>query len=120
MGLGKRKTGQGETLRVGIRAGCWQTVLLMNITASFHGILADWIGVRSASFDLPTHATHGDLLKAIHQRYAQNMPDQLWDQTKNRFAKEITISGKGEISKLLNVALKDDEVVIFLLMIAGG
>ena len=25
----------------------------MNITASFHGILAEWVGVQSARFDLP-------------------------------------------------------------------
>jgi len=93
---------------------------MMNITASFHGILADWIGASSARFDLSNNATHGDLQLAIHQRYGQNMPDQLWDKTENKFAKEVIVSGKGEISKFMSVALKDNETVDFLLMIAGG
>ena len=92
----------------------------MNITVSFHSILAGWIGASSARFDLPNNATYGDLVLEIHQRYEQNMPDQLWDKTENKFAKEVIVSGKGEISKFISVALKDNETVEFLLMIAGG
>jgi hypothetical protein len=92
----------------------------MNITASFHGILADWIGTRSASFNLPSGATYTDLMAAIRRRYAHNMPDQLWDERKNTFKKQVIISGRGAISNLINVPLKDNDVVEFLLMIAGG
>ena len=92
----------------------------MNITASFHGILADWIGTQSANFNLPSGATYTDLMVAIRQRYAQNMPDQLWDERKNTFKKQVIISGRGTISNLINVSLKDNDVVEFLLMIAGG
>ena len=92
----------------------------MNITASFHGILADWIGTRSANFNLPPNATYADLMMAIHRRYAQNMPDQLWDERKNTFKKQVIISGRGTISNLINVSLKDNDTVEFLLMIAGG
>jgi len=92
----------------------------MKITASFHGILADWIGSASAHFELPSNATHGDLMSAIHQRFKKNMPEQLWDQRKNRFVKEVIVSGKGEISKILNIPLEDKETVKFLLIIAGG
>jgi hypothetical protein len=92
----------------------------MNITASFHGILADWIGTRSASFNLPPNATYADLMLAIHRRYAQNMPDQLWDEKKNTFNKQVIISGTGPTFSLMNVPLKDNQVVEFLLMIAGG
>ena len=92
----------------------------MNITASFHGILADWVGIQSASFKLPSNATHADLMMAIHQRYAHNMPDQLWDEREKRFKKEVIISGKGPISKLMNIPLKDTDIIEFMLMIAGG
>ena len=92
----------------------------MNITASFHGILADWIGTRSASFILPSGATYADLMAAIRRRYAQNMPDQLWDERKNAFAKQVIIAGRGTISNLIHVPLKDHDAVEFLLMIAGG
>ena len=92
----------------------------MNITASFHGILADWIGTRSANFKLPYSATYEDLMMAIRQRYAHNMPYQLWDERKSSFKKEVIVSGKGTISKLMNTPLKDTDVVEFMLMIAGG
>ena len=92
----------------------------MNITASFHGILADWIGVRSASFDLSPNATHADLMMAIHQRYAHNMPEQLWNQREKRFTKEVIISGKGAIAAVMETPLADNEKIEFLLMIAGG
>jgi len=92
----------------------------MNITASFHGILADWVGTRSANFNLPPNATYADLMMAIRRRYAQNMPDQLWDEKKNTFKKQIIISGKGPTFNLMNVPLKDNDAVEFLLMIAGG
>ena len=92
----------------------------MNITASFHGILADWIGVRSARFILPPNATYADLMMAIRQRYAQNMPDQLWDDKKNTFKKQVIISGRGPVASQMNVSLKDNDIVEFLLMIAGG
>jgi len=92
----------------------------MNITASFHGILADWIGTRSANFNLPPNATYADLMMAIRRRYAQNMPDQLWDDRENTFKKQVIISGRGTISDLKNASLKDNDTVEFLLMIAGG
>ena len=92
----------------------------MRITASFHGILADWVGTQSANFKLPYSATYADLMMVIRQRYAHNMPDQLWDERKNSFKKEVIISGKGTISKLMNTPLKDNDVVEFMLMIAGG
>ena len=92
----------------------------MNITASFHGILAEWVGVQSARFDLPSNATYEDLLVAFHHRYALNMPDQLWDKRKNCFAKEVIISGKGTISKLMKKPLMKNEEIVLLLMIAGG
>ena len=52
----------------------------MNITAQFHGLLADWVGTPSASFELAEDSTYVDLMLEIGRRYRQNMPDQLWDQ----------------------------------------
>ena len=92
----------------------------MNITATFHGILADWIGTRSANFNLPPNAAYADLIMEIRRRYAQNMPDQLWDERESTFKKQVIISGRGTISSQKNVSLKDNDTVEFLLMIAGG
>jgi hypothetical protein len=93
---------------------------MMNVTASFHGILADWVGTRSAKFNLPSAATYADLMTAIRRGYAQNMPPQLWDDRKNMFKNQVIVAGKGPIADIVNLPLNDDEVVEFLLMIAGG
>ncbi len=51
----------------------------MKVTAHFHGILADWVGTRSAGFELSNDATYADLIKEIRRRFGGNMRAQLWD-----------------------------------------
>ena len=49
----------------------------MKVTAHFHGILADWVGTRSAGFELSNNATYPDLITEIKHRFGDNMPDPL-------------------------------------------
>ena len=45
----------------------------MKVTAHFHGILADWVGTRSADFELSYDATYSDLIKEIRRRFGGNI-----------------------------------------------
>ena len=91
----------------------------MKITAEFHGILAEWVGSASASFDLPAGATYSDLMAEIGRRHGRNMPEQLWDAENNMF-KKVRASGKGRILASADTPLLEGEKIQFLLMIAGG
>ena len=92
----------------------------MQITTRFHGILADWVGTRRAGFELSPNATYGDLLHTIACRYRQNMPEQLWDQEKGTFKKQVRAVGKERSYDTRDDLLSDGEEITFLLMIAGG
>ena len=91
----------------------------MNITAEFHGILADWVGTRSANFDLPAGATYSDLMKEISRRYGRNMPQQLWNKETNRFKKVRAHAAQGTLESA-ETPLSEGEEIKFFLMIAGG
>ena len=91
----------------------------MNITAEFHGVLAEWVGTRSASFELPAGATYFDLMAEIGRRYRRNMPEQLWDAERNLF-KKVQAHGKGRMLTAADTPLLEGEQIQFLLMIAGG
>jgi hypothetical protein len=92
----------------------------MKITTQFHGILADWVGAASASFDLPQDATYADLMDEIGRRFGRNMPEQLWDREKNCFNKTVQALGKGRTLNAANISLWEEETITFILMIAGG
>ena len=92
----------------------------MMITAHFHGILADWVGVPSAVFELPAGATLADLMQAIGRRYRSNMPDQLWDHQTDSFKKQVRAQGAATVYNDLNMQLEKGEDITFMLMIAGG
>lgn len=91
----------------------------MKITAEFHGVLAEWVGTRSASFELPAGATYSDLMKEIGRRYRRNMPAQLWDTERNMFNK-VQAHGKDRTLASADTPLLEGEEIQFLLMIAGG
>ena len=91
----------------------------MKITAEFHGILAEWVGSASASFDFPAGATYSDLLAEIGRRYGRNMPEQLWD-AENKMFKKVQAHGKGRTLASKETPLMEGEQIQFLLMIAGG
>ncbi len=92
----------------------------MKITADFQGILADWVGIPSATFDLPEGATYGDLLREIGLRYRKNMPEQLWDHENNRFRKQVRAHGQEKAFESSDTPLHKGDKITFLLMIAGG
>lgn len=92
----------------------------MKIIAQFHGILADWVGVPSAGFDLSDGSTYADLMQAICRRYRQNMPEQLWDQKHNAFDQKVRAFTDGKALDTMDRTLSDGEEITFFLMVAGG
>jgi len=93
---------------------------MMHIKTQFHGILADWVGTRSASFELTQGATLADLMLEIGRRYRQNMPDQLWDQKANSFNKKVRAFKDATALNPVTQSLADGDVITFMLLIAGG
>jgi molybdopterin converting factor small subunit len=92
----------------------------MKVKALFHGILADWVGAREASFEMPEGATYRDLVAEIGRRYRKNMPQQLWDEEANCLSREImAVGAKGRIESV-DTPLREGEEIKFLLMLAGG
>ena len=92
----------------------------MKVTAYFHGILADWLGTRSAVFELSNDATYADLVTEIRQRLGDNMPDQLWDAAKNTFHQKVRPFKDGKALNPSDFKLKPGEELTFYLMMAGG
>jgi hypothetical protein len=92
----------------------------MNITTQFHGILADWVGTPSASFELAEDSTFVDLMLEIGRRYRQNMPDQLWDQKTNSFTKKIRAFKDDKALNPVDSSLTDGDGITFMVLIAGG
>ena len=92
----------------------------MNITAQFHGILADWVGTPSAGFKLSEGSNWADLMLEIGRRYRQNMPAQLWDQKTNSFNQKVRAFRDSKALDPVNHPLADGDVITFMLLIAGG
>ena len=92
----------------------------MHITTQFHGILADWVGTPSASFELTQGATLTDLMLEIGRRYRQNMPYQLWDQKTNSFNKKVRAFKDATALDPVAHSLADGDTITFMVLIAGG
>jgi molybdopterin converting factor small subunit len=92
----------------------------MKVGARFHGILSDWIGTRSAEFELPHGAVYADLIKEIGRRFRKNMPDQLWDGQKNIFHHKVLGVKANKPVQSDAHPLTDGDVLTFFLMLAGG
>ena len=92
----------------------------MKITTHFHGILADWVGTRSAEFELPGGAIYADLITEIGQQFRKNMPDQLWDGQKNTFHRKVVGIRADKTIPSDTQPLADGDVLTFFLMMAGG
>lgn len=92
---------------------------MMKVTAEFHGILSEWMGTHTASFDLPAGATFSDLMAEIGRRYRRNMPDQLWNMENNTFRK-VRAHGRERTIASADTPLLEGEKIQFLLMISGG
>jgi molybdopterin converting factor small subunit len=92
----------------------------MKITVHFHGILADWVGTPSASFELSDGDAYADLMKEIERRYKQNMPAQLWDQKNKSFNNKVRAFRDGKALEPADNRLSDGDQITFMLLIAGG
>ena len=92
----------------------------MNVTAQFHGILADWVGTQSAGFRLSPKAFLADLTIEIWRRYRQNMPEQLWDKEKGTFNGRVLAVGSDGNPRSLEDPLTESEEIKFFLMLSGG
>lgn len=92
----------------------------MKVTVRFHGILADWVGTRSAVFELSGDAVYGDLIGEIRRRFGGNMPHQLWDEEKNTFHKKVRVFKDGKALDTADFKLQRGEKLTFYLMLAGG
>lgn len=92
----------------------------MTVKTIFHGILADFVGVKATRFDLAPGATYGDLLTEIGHRYSQNMPEQLWNQEENNFNAPILAKASEKDMDSPETPLEEGEEIKFFLMIAGG
>jgi molybdopterin converting factor small subunit len=92
----------------------------MKVIAQFQGILADWVGARSASFNLQASAVLTDLMEEIRVRYAENMPEGLWDHERNAFKRQVVPISNGEILRSLDIPLEDGEEIRFFIMAGGG
>jgi hypothetical protein len=92
----------------------------MKVTALFHGILAEWVGARTALFELPDDSTYRDLITEVDRRYRRNMPDQLWDMKRNTFNRKVRVFRNGKAMDTTDFKLIDGEALTFFLMMAGG
>jgi sulfur carrier protein ThiS len=92
----------------------------MTVNALFHGILSDWVGVKTTSFDLPAKATYADLLREIGLRYGSNMPPQLWDHEAHIFNGPVLAEASGKVVESNAHLLQEGDEVKLYLMIAGG
>ena len=92
----------------------------MHIKTQFHGILADWVGTPSASFELSQGAHYFDLMREIERRYKQHMPAQLWNQKTNSFSPKVRAFKDAKALDPVKDSLADGDVITFMLMIAGG
>jgi len=92
----------------------------MIVKARFHGILADWVSTETVTFHMDSGSIYGDLLKQIGDRFAESMPEQLWDKISGKFNSSILVMGKGRNLESLETPLKSGEEITFYLMLAGG
>ncbi len=91
----------------------------MKVTAVFHGILSDWVGVPRAEIEL-SGGTLSELLNEIKIRYGANMPEQLWNEEGKTFHKAVwAMRGEEKITDP-GAGLADGEEIKFFLTLAGG
>lgn len=92
----------------------------MKVSVHFHGILADWVGARSADFELADGAVYADLIREIRHRFGGNMPDQLWDAKRDTFDQKVRACKDGIVLEPVDYKLEQGEELTFILMMAGG
>ena len=91
----------------------------MKVTALFHGILAEWVGVKRADFELQKEALFVDVLREIGRNFRNNMPEQLWDDQQGNFASKVIAMSNGRKLKPEEPLIHGSDIAFFL-MLAGG
>jgi molybdopterin converting factor small subunit len=92
----------------------------MMIHVSFFSILADWVGTPETVIELPDGATYGDLLTAIGRRYSDTMPDPLWDDGTQGFARPVIAFKNGHLLRDRGTLLAPEDRVRFMAAMGGG
>ncbi len=92
----------------------------MKVTAVFHGILSDWVGVPRAEVELSHGGTLAELLNEIKIRYGANMPEQLWNEERKTFHKAVwAMRGEEKVADP-GASLREGDEIKFFLTLAGG
>jgi molybdopterin converting factor small subunit len=92
----------------------------MQIHVSFFSILADWVGIPETVIELQEGATYGDLLTAVGRRYAEHMPDPLWDAGRQGFARPVVAFKNGQLLPNRSAMLAPEDRVRFMAAMGGG
>jgi molybdopterin converting factor small subunit len=92
----------------------------MNITLNILGIMKEYIGEDTVSFEFAGDASFGDLLAKIHSRYADHLPESLWDKKTQQFRPGILCVGEGRDLESKETVLKNGEVISVAVHMAGG
>jgi len=92
----------------------------MKVTAIFHGVISDWVGVERADFDLGESAIFADLLLEISESFRHRMPEQLWNEEQNAFVKSVEAFSENKRINELDSPMADGQEIKFFLMMAGG
>jgi hypothetical protein len=93
----------------------------MNVTVSFVGVLASFVGAETASVDLPEGSRYEDLLAELGRMFAPNMPQLLWDEERRTFKAPILATrDERSLAPIDGSELVDGDQIKLFLMAAGG
>ncbi len=92
----------------------------MKIRLRALGALAGFLGEQTHRMELPEGSTLQSLMKLIDERWAAAVPGQFWDRQGRKPAASVIIIVDGRPVKELRTALREDQEVMLLQMVAGG
>lgn len=95
----------------------------ITVSVRFTALLARALGLRSGDlvvFELPEKATYADLMAAIGERFADQLPPNTWDSAQNRFHAHVRGLQNGYPLNEPAAILEPGMEVTFLVGIAGG
>ncbi len=95
----------------------------ITVSVRFTALLARALGLRSGDlvvFELPEKATYADLMAAIGERFADQLPPNTWDSAQNRFHAHVRGLQNGYPLNDPAAILEPGMEVTFLVGIAGG
>ena len=93
----------------------------MNVTVSFVGVLASFVGAKTATVALPEGSRYEDLLAELGRMFAPNMPGQLWDEERMTFnAPILATRDERSLAPVDGSELVDGDQIKLFLMAAGG